>query len=102
MAPSRTEPVLIIVARAEDRLYHYLKRTFADVETIQVLRDRRFKERRRAQATPPLERRQGSDRRCRDISHALAVPGWAMVKQPPAERDLAWDAVLKPSLRGSA
>ena len=80
---------MFIVARTEDRLYHYLKRTFADVETIEVIRDRRFRERRQPQGmTPAVERRRGPDRRRRNVSDALAVPGWALVKEPPAEREI--------------
>jgi len=101
MAPARTEPLLLIVARSEDRLYHYLKRSFADVATIQVMRDRRFKQRRQTQATPAVERRCGPDRRSRDVSQALAVPGWAMVKQPAAEGEITWNGPLKPSVRRS-
>jgi hypothetical protein len=95
MVTARTD-LLLIVARAEDRLYHYLKKTFADVATIEILRDRRFKERRQAAATPAVERRGGEDRRRRDVSHALAVPGWAMVRQPGAEPPPGWDPTLKP------
>lgn len=82
MGTARTDPLLFIVARSEDRLYHYLKKTFSDVPTIEVIRDRRFKERRQTQAIPAVDRRRGSDRRRRDVSHALAVPGWALVKEP--------------------
>jgi|SRR5215475_5070634 len=96
MGTARTD-LLLIVARAEDRLYHYLKKTFADVATIEILRDRRFRERRQTTAAHPVERRGGADRRRRDVSHALAVPGWAMVKQPGAEQLTRWDGILKPS-----
>jgi hypothetical protein len=89
MGLTRTEPLMLIVARAEDRLYHYLKRTFADVVTVEVVRDRRFRERRQPQpGAPAVERRGGQDRRRRDVSDALAVPGWALVKEPPAERKI--------------
>lgn len=98
MGTSRSDPLLLIVARPEDRLYHYLKKTFSDVATIEVLRDRRFKERRRTEAKPSVERRQGPDRRRRDVSHALAVPGWAMVKQPAVEHEITWDGILKPTV----
>jgi hypothetical protein len=96
MGTPRTD-LLLIVARAEDRLYHYLKKTFNDVATIEILRDRRFKERRQAAATPSVERRGGADRRRRDVSHALAVPGWAMVRQPGAEPPATSDGILKPT-----
>jgi hypothetical protein len=96
MGTARTD-LLLIVARAEDRLYHYLKKTFADVATIEILRDRRFKERRQTAVAHPVERRGGADRRRRDVSHALAVPGWAMVKQSGAEQPTTWDGILKPT-----
>jgi hypothetical protein len=98
MGTARTELVLLIVARAEDRLYHYLKKTFADVATIEIFRDRRFKNRRQAEAKPSVERRRGADRRRRDVSQALAVPGWALVKQPAADRAVTWDGILKPAV----
>jgi hypothetical protein len=97
MGTARTD-LLLIVARAEDRLYHYLKKTFADVATIEILRDRRFKERRQAAAKPSVERRGGADRRRRDVSHALAVPGWALIKQPGAEQQTSGDGILKPTV----
>lgn len=97
MGPARAELLLFIVARGEDRLYHYLKKTFADVATIEILRDRRFKNRRQNPATPSVERRSGGDRRRRDVSEALAVPGWALIKQPGADRDVTWDGILKPT-----
>jgi hypothetical protein len=98
MGTARTDLLLFIVARSEDRLYHYLKKTFADVATIEIFRDRRFKNRRQTATKPSVERRGGADRRRRDVSQALAVPGWALVKQPGADRAVTWDGVLKPAV----
>jgi hypothetical protein len=73
--------VVFVVARSEERLYTYLKDSFSDVDTVQVLLDRRITERRRAQAPAEVDRRLGSDRRAHDVSRSLAELGWAVVRR---------------------
>src|SRR5881296_2882946 len=61
----RTQPrYLVVVARAATELYASLKRTFADSDSIEVIRDRRFRERRQRNDAVELDRRRG-DRRSR-------------------------------------
>src|SRR5207249_3844329 len=55
---------LVVVARAATELYTSLKRTFEDSDSIEVIRDRRFSERRRRDDAVWLDRRRG-DRRAR-------------------------------------
>ena len=59
----RTQPrYLVVVARVATELYASLKRTFADSDSIEVIRDRRFRERRQRNDAVGLDRRRG-DRR---------------------------------------
>src|SRR5437667_4447526 len=59
----RTQPrYLVVVARAATELYASLKRTFADSDSIEVSRDRRFRERRQRNDAAGLDSRRG-DRR---------------------------------------
>jgi hypothetical protein len=84
--------VVFVVARSEERLYTYLKDSFSDVDTVQVLLDRRVSERRRVQAPPEEDRRRGSDRRGHDVSRSLAELGWAVVRRDgigPSKRSAA-------------
>ncbi len=61
----RAQPrYLVVVARAATELYASLKRTFADSDSIEVIRDRRFRERRQRNDAVGLDRRRG-DRRSR-------------------------------------
>src|SRR5207244_7733804 len=55
---------LVVVARAATELYTSLKRTFEDSDSIEVIRDRRFRERRQRNDAVGLDRRRG-DRRSR-------------------------------------
>jgi len=55
---------LVVVARAATELYTSLKRTFEDSDSIEVIRDRRFSERRQRDDSVGLDRRRG-DRRSR-------------------------------------
>src|SRR5947209_3566827 len=53
---------LVVVARSATELYTSLKKTFADSDSIEVIRDRRFSERRQRNDAVGLDRRRG-DRR---------------------------------------
>ena len=55
---------VFVVARDRPDLYRYLSQTFADARNVEVIWDRRIEERRRAEDTPPRDRRQ-RDRRTR-------------------------------------
>ena len=73
---------LFIVSRNEPKQYLYLKHVYAD-ENRDVVLDRRGGERRQGQRPPPLaERRNGVERRHRDITRDLQSSGWALVRRP--------------------
>jgi hypothetical protein len=55
---------VVVVARDAGELYASLKSTFSDSDRIEVIRDRRFSERRRRDDTVRFDRRRG-DRRAR-------------------------------------
>ena len=96
---------LVIVARNDDVLYEELRRLFADITGIDVIRDRRRSERRRrgdrrTKETPPssvqwVERRKGarrrSERRSSAVDPNLQARGWCVVPQPerPEQPDTA-------------
>ena len=73
--------MLFVVARSEERLFTYLKESFSDVDTVQVLLDRRVSERRRTQAPTGVDRRGGAERRAHDVSRSLTELGWAVVRR---------------------
>ena len=70
---------LLIVARSEPMLYEYVKRTFAGEDTVEVILDRRLGERRRASASPAVERRRADRRSSLPIRDRLRSAGWAVV-----------------------
>jgi hypothetical protein len=72
---------LFIVSRNEPKQYLYLKHVFAD-ESRDVVLDRRGGERRRSPRPPLTERRNGVERRRRDITPELQSSGWALVRRP--------------------
>jgi len=53
---------VFVVARDRPDLYRYLSQTFADAKNVEVIWDRRTRERRRAADAPPRNRRE-TDRR---------------------------------------
>lgn len=70
---------LLIVARDRIRLYEHLRRTFAGNRSVQVLLDRRRRERRKEVSEPVNERRR-ADRRTRpSIDEQLGAVGWSLV-----------------------
>jgi hypothetical protein len=74
--PSHVGPILIIVSRDEAWLFQVFKDQFADDERVEVILDRRFRDRRRQSVGSASERRQ-ADRRQTDLGHALRFRGWA-------------------------
>jgi len=60
----------VVVARAATELYESLKRTFEGRDNIEVIRDRRFGERRKRDDAVGLDRRRG-DRRARSDGDGL-------------------------------
>lgn len=70
---------LIIVARDRQELYTYLTKKFAGDSGVDVIVERRVRERRRESGDPPLNRRR-SDRRMRpDLTDEFRTFGFAIV-----------------------
>jgi|SRR5262245_1934413 len=70
---------LIVVARNREHLYNFLKRAFEGNETVQIIPDRRFRERRQRSTPHEGGRRQGSRRSPKTIDRMLAAMGWTFV-----------------------
>jgi len=73
---AKTVRTLVIVARSHARLYQHLKQDFADIETILVILDRRFGERRQRRTPFTPERRRETRRR---VDNQLSEAGCAFV-----------------------
>jgi hypothetical protein len=102
---ARVSRRLVIVSRDDDALYEELRRLFADISGIEIIRDRRRSERRRradrrTKDTPPssvrwVERRKStrrrSERRSAPADPNLQARGWCVVPQPdqPGRPDTA-------------
>jgi hypothetical protein len=70
--PAASGPQLIVVVGAQDRsLYDYLTRGLATVEGVQVILERRQKERRVSPGPVNVERRQGDRRQPRQGVHFM-------------------------------
>jgi len=72
---------LIIAARSHSDTYNYLQRQFAGDETVQVLLDRRYAERRRRQTSCIGQRRRRERRHGRGRESDLATHGFLIVRQ---------------------
>lgn len=84
MGQSRTMPaVLFVVAPSESRLYQHLRQAFAGTGAVEIVVDRRRRDRRQLRIDPPAERRRGSERRLRDLSRELDRLGYALVSHGP-------------------
>ena len=71
---------LYIVARDHPELYERLRGNFTNEPGVQVIRDRRFSERRQRPKTRSPERRQ-ADRRSRPLVDAnVRALGWGVVR----------------------
>ncbi|MGH7277667.1 MAG: hypothetical protein ACREJG_03180 [Candidatus Rokuibacteriota bacterium] len=73
---------LLIVTREAPRLHDYLVREFAGAPEVQVIFDRRVRERRRRQRTPEADRRRGDRRGRMESDEHLDALGWAVVRLP--------------------
>jgi hypothetical protein len=70
---------LIVVARHRRELYADIKRAFAGHDTVQVVLDRRARQRRQRGVTPVLDRRRHERRSRSAIDEQLRTIGWALV-----------------------
>jgi len=78
--------ILFIVSRDEPKLLAYARQAFSGAETVQVIQDRRFGERRQAVKTGVVERRHG-ERRSPQNTRDLQILGWTFAR---AESQTAW------------
>lgn len=72
--------LLFVVERTRPEVYDSLRRTCADIDSVQVILDRRSRERRLVTTQRDAERRRG-DRRVRQLDEELASLGFAVVYQ---------------------
>ena len=69
-----------IVKRDNDRLYEYLVRALAELDEVEVSRDRREEPRRRGSG-PPGRERIGPERRVQTrVDDGIREFGWAFIK----------------------
>ena len=71
--------LLVIVSRDQPRRYDYLRYVYGG-EIVDVMLDRRMKERRRNGGATLFDRRH-RERRRRDISRDLEKLGWTLVRR---------------------
>jgi hypothetical protein len=75
---------LLIIARRDPLMYETMSRSFAGHADIEVVLDRRRRERRRQ--TIPIEvNRRATERRTVDIDALLRRLGWVIVEQKTGE-----------------
>jgi len=80
VSPPRTHRLLFIVGRQRRALYDSLRRTFENDDTVQIVLDRRVRERRRRRPTRRTAERRRSERRAqRAIDAQLGARGYAVV-----------------------
>ncbi len=71
--------LLVIVSRTQPTQYEYLRYVYGG-EIVDVMLDRRMKERRRNDGAAVFDRRRRERRRC-DISRDLETLGWTLVRR---------------------
>ena len=90
MSPARVQRLLFIVGRQRRALYDSLRRTFDGDDTVQVVLDRRVRERRRRRPTRRAAERRRSERRAQRVidtqvrARGYAVVGVLTFQRPPA------------------
>ena len=81
-SPAKMVRYLLIVARNQPDLCHYLKNNFAGDEKVEVILDRRRGERRQRIQPHELERRRGERRRHPGIDKDLTYRSFVIVRLP--------------------
>ncbi|HEU5305401.1 MAG TPA: hypothetical protein VFU40_12205, partial [Gemmatimonadales bacterium] len=79
----RISGLLVIVSPDHPYLVNLVHQHFKRAERVEVIIDRRRRQRRTAEAPVPGDRR-AQDRRQQDVSAELELIGWTMVRQRPA------------------
>src|SRR3989442_10454162 len=87
---SRSARSLLIVPRSRLDLYKPLKRSFDDHAKVQVILDRRFRDRRgQSAAARDPERRRADRRRRAHLDTDLRAGRWVTIPVPPSRLDFA-------------
>ena len=73
-------PFLFVIARHDRERLAFVRRLFGPEPEVEVVLDRRGRERRARRAPEPIERRH-QDRRQHDVSGDLRAVGWAYVRR---------------------
>ena len=73
-------PFLLVIARHDRERLDFVRRLFGQEPKVEVVVDRRSRERRGRRTAEPVERRQ-QDRRQHDVSGDLRAVGWAYVRR---------------------
>jgi len=82
-------PFLFVIARHDRERLDFVRRHFGREPEVEVVLDRRGRERRGRRAPEPIERRH-QDRRQHDVSGDLQAIGWAYVRRAdPLRANLA-------------
>jgi hypothetical protein len=82
-------PFLLVIARHDRERLDFVRRLFGQEPKVEVVVDRRSRERRGRRTPEPVERRH-QDRRQHDISGDLRAIGWAYVRRAaPLRANLA-------------
>ena len=77
----RMAPLLFVVAWNRPDLWDYLRRWFSEVENVQVVLDRRRRERRRPPQAHEPERRRADQRRYPGLEDELYSSGFVITRR---------------------
>lgn len=75
--------ILFVVSRAKPGRVEWLQSTFARQAGVEVVLDRRWRERRQRSAPVSAERRRRGDRRVFNITYELEGLGYALIRRSP-------------------
>jgi len=75
--------ILFVVTRDRVDLYESLQRSFSDEASVEVILDRRHRERRQSSNLTGEERREG-ERRIQTTNHTLQSNSFAVIRRLPA------------------
>ncbi len=73
--------LLFIVTRDDPALYERLRHEFTDERGVEIVVDRRLRERRRLEHPQPEDRRKGDRRARAEVDAHLRAVGWAIVRK---------------------
>lgn len=73
---------LFVLSYSDPSRFDTVQERLAGKEGVEVIFDRRFRERRRRDDPTTTERRCGDRRRRHDVAETLDTLGWALVRRP--------------------